>query len=137
MKKKIAIVGLGLMGGSLAAVCRKKFPKSRVVGITRRRSAIRGAIRKKWIHEGSTDLKRGIADADLIVLCTPIDTLPGLLEKVDRAAKPGAVVTDVGSFKSNIVRQIRKKNWKRIRFISAHPMMGSHEKGFSAARTNL
>lgn len=135
--KTIAIIGLGLMGGSLAAACRKRFPKARLIGITRSRQALRTLLKKRWIHEGTSNLSRGVADANLIVLCTPVDTISSLLRQIDRHVKSGSVVTDVGSLKGNIRSDIQKKNWKNIHFISAHPMVGSHERGISAVRTDL
>lgn len=135
--KVIAIVGLGLMGGSLAAACRKKYPGARVIGVTRNRKALRLALKKRWIHEGYRQLSAAVKNADLVVLCTPVDTFPKLLSEIDRFSKPGCMVTDVGSVKANIRRQIQKTSWKRITFVSAHPMMGSHEWGFQAARADL
>ncbi len=135
--KTIAIVGLGLMGGSLAACCRKKFPKSRIVGISRNPQAVSGALKKKWIHQGTSRIDQGIRDADFIILCTPVDTLPSLLKLCDRFAKPGTLVTDVGSVKEGICTFFKKEKWKNISFVGAHPMVGSHERGIHAARPDL
>ena len=55
--RKITIVGLGLMGGSLAAICRRKIPKAQIIGVTRNRAALLRARRKKWIHFGTTNLR--------------------------------------------------------------------------------
>lgn len=136
-RQTIAIAGLGLMGGSLAAAVRRKFPHWHVVGITRNRTALREALRKKWIHESFRNLEAGVSKADFIVLCTPVDTLIDYLSRLDRSAKPGAVVTDVGSVKGEIMRRIRRKKFRRIRFVSAHPMAGSHAQGIGAARQTL
>jgi prephenate dehydrogenase len=135
--KTITIVGLGLMGGSLAAACRRKFPSSRVTGVSRSKSALRIAKQKKWIHEGTTDLKSGTASADLIILCTPVDTLKSLLVKLDASAKRGAIVTDVGSVKGEVSRWADRRSFKNIQFIGAHPMTGSHERGISVAQPHL
>ena len=129
----IAIIGLGLMGGSLAAACRRKFPHSRIVGVSRKKQALQWAQHKRWIHEGTIELKQGVANADVVVLCTPVDTFRHYLHLLDRYAKPGVLVTDVGSVKGNIRREIENKRWKKIRFVSAHPMVGSHEQGIRAA----
>lgn len=135
--RTVAIIGLGLMGGSLAAAIRKRFPKIRVLGITRNRASLKAALRKKWIHQGVSRLGREVSAADLIVLSTPVDTLPGILNRLDRLAKPGAVATDVGSVKGDIIRALRKKKLKRIRFVGAHPMTGSHRRGMEAASAGL
>lgn len=131
--KTIGIIGLGLMGGSLAAACRKNFPKARVIGISRDSSAVREAVAKKWIHAGGSDLKNLIPVCDLVVLCTPVDTLKSLLKKIDSAAKPGTVVSDVGSVKGEICAWAAKQNFSNITFVGAHPMAGSHNRGIHAA----
>ncbi len=135
--KNITIVGLGLMGGSLAAACRKKFPSARITGVSRNKAALRLALRKKWIHQASNHMEDVCRAADLIVLCTPVDTLQPFLLRLDRAAKKGALVTDVGSVKGEICGWAQKKKWKNIRFVGAHPMAGSHERGIEAASAAL
>ncbi len=134
--KTIAVVGLGLMGGSLAAACRKKFPQSRILGVSRNASALRLALRNKWIHQGSSDLSIA-KSADLIILCTPVDTLKSFLSRLDKIAKPGALVMDVGSVKGSIVGWAARQRFKNIRFVGAHPMAGSHVKGIEAASAHL
>ncbi|MFZ5802989.1 MAG: prephenate dehydrogenase [Candidatus Omnitrophota bacterium] len=135
--RRIAIVGLGMMGGSLAAACRKRFPQAAILGVSRDPQALRTAVRKRWISAGTRDLRVGISHADLVVLCTPVDVLPEYLRKLDRWARPGTLVTDLGSVKSPLLKQIRKKKWKRIRFVSAHPMVGSHIRGLEAASSGI
>ncbi len=135
--KRIAVVGLGLIGGSLAARSRKAFPRVRIVGVSRNRGALARAKRKKWIHEGTDHLEQGIQSADLIVLCTPVDTLKSLLKRIDRAARSPVVVTDAGSVKGFLVRWADRQKWRHLRFVGAHPMAGSHQRGIEAAQPNL
>lgn len=135
--RQIAIIGLGLMGGSLAAACRRHFPRSRLIGISRKSRVLQFARRKKWIHEGFTQVSQGVSSADLVILCTPVDTLITYLELLDRHCRPGTLVTDVGSVKARLFSQAEKRRWRNIRFVSAHPMVGSHERGIEAARPEL
>ncbi len=135
--KTIAIIGLGLMGGSLAAACRKKFPKAKIVGISRDLSALQKALRKNWIHEISQKPEQGVREADLIILCTPINTFPDLVMMCDRFAKQGAIVTDVGSLKGEIDQFLTEFPTKRIYFVGSHPMVGSHSRGVDFARPDL
>lgn len=135
--KKIVIVGLGLMGGSLAAACRKKFPQARITGVSRNSAALKTALGKKWIHEASRDLRAAAASADLIILCTPVDTARSFLQKIERVAKPGACVTDVGSVKGSLCAWARSRKFKNIHFVGAHPMAGSHLHGINAAHPDL
>lgn len=130
---RIAIVGLGLMGGSLAAACRRKFKKAKIIGITRNRAALTSALRRGWIHEGFTCLEEGLKNAEFVVLCTPVDKLPEYLLRIEGASSRQVLVTDVGSVKGGIVRWYAGRRWKHVRFVGAHPMVGSHERGIQAA----
>lgn len=135
--KTVVIIGLGLMGGSLAAVLRKKMPKARIVGISRSRAALKTALRESWIHEGTVDLSKGVRAADLIVLCTPVQTFAGLLRDLCRFASEGVLVTDVGSVKARILGQLPKDLNKKLNYVSAHPMAGSHARGIEAVNPKL
>lgn len=131
------MIGLGLMGGSLAARSRRQFPKAKIIGVTRSRTALAQARRKGWIHEGTHDLRRAVRPADLIVLCTPVNTFPKILTLLEQYAKPGTLVTDVGSVKGPILKWVESRQWKRIHFVGAHPMVGSHKQGIQAGRPEL
>ncbi|MDD5217763.1 MAG: prephenate dehydrogenase/arogenate dehydrogenase family protein [Candidatus Omnitrophica bacterium] len=131
--RKIAIIGMGLMGGSLAAAAKRHFPNAFLTGVSRNRAALGLARKKMWVHETTTNLAKGVAGADLIVVCTPVDCLSRMLKLIDPSAKDGALVTDVGSVKQTILRRISGRKWKHIRFVSAHPMVGSHERGMESA----
>ena len=135
--KTITIVGLGLMGGSLAARCRQKFPSSRIIGVSRSREALKVAKKNKWIHEGTGDLKDGVRDAGFVVICTPVNTLESFLDRLERAARQGTVVTDVGSVKTPVVGWAEKRKLQNIHFVGAHPMTGSEARGIEAARPEL
>ena len=135
--RKIAIIGLGLMGGSLAIALRRSKLRPYVIGISRSRSKINSAIRKGIISSGTTSLSSGIREADLIVIATPVRTIPPLVSRIDRFAKHGAIVTDVGSTKSEILKSINRIDQKNIRFVGSHPMAGSHKTGLEAACPHL
>lgn len=135
--QKIAILGLGLMGASLAQACRKAFPRSKIIGISRDSSVLRLALRKKWIHESFQDPKLGVGSADLIILCTPIQTFSDYLRIINRFGKPGVLVTDVGSLKVPVEKFLKKADFSRLSFVGSHPMVGSHERGMKAAREDL
>lgn len=136
-KKTFVIIGLGLLGGSLAAAIRRRFKSAKVIAASRTRRHIAFAKKKKFIHFGTTDLKAALRGADFVLICTPVDTIPSLIEKIKRYAKPGTVVTDVGSTKNMIVRFADQKRLKRISFIGSHPLAGSHLTGVEHARADL
>lgn len=133
--KNITIVGLGLMGGSLAAACRRKFPHAVITGVSRNSAALRTALKKKWIHQASRGDLSGVCTADLVVLCTPVSALKGILKVIDLVARPGTLVTDAGSTKGEICSWA--KRLKNVSFVGAHPMAGSHRHGLEAADPKL
>jgi prephenate dehydrogenase len=135
--KKVVIVGLGLMGGSLGYALKKRFPKCRVIGLSRKQANIRKAIQKKIINEGTTKLEKAIGDADWIIICTPVDKIIPFLKKIDAAAKKGALVTDVGSTKKEIVDWTDCYSFKNIHFVGSHPLAGNHERGLESACPSL
>lgn len=137
MFKKIVVVGLGLMGGSLAASVRKNFPSTKVVGVARRKETLDFASKKKWIHEGCFSLSAALRGADLVVICTPVDLTKDFLKEIDQCAAQEVLVTDVGSVKFPICSFAKKNKWKKLCFVGAHPMVGSHEQGIEFARADL
>ena len=132
-----AVVGLGLLGGSLGGALRKAFPKCSVIGVSRSRAKIKAALRKRFITSGTTNLKSAVQDANFVIICTPVDTIANLVFKIDSFAKRGTWVTDVGSAKHEIIEKIRKRRLNNIHFIGAHPMAGSHLTGLAHADPHL
>ena len=131
------IVGLGLMGGSLAAAVRRHFPAAHVTGVSRKRAALQTALRKRWIHTAQPDLSKAAVSADLIVLCTPVDVFEKTLKIIDRHARPGTLVTDVGSVKGGFLKKLLMRKWRNLEYVSAHPMAGSHASGIKAVCLGL
>jgi len=135
--KKITIIGLGLMGGSLAAACRKHFSKARIVGISRSRKALTVAQKSRWVHEATKDVLSGAKSADLVVLCTPVDTFLPYLKAIDKVCAKGALVMDVGSVKASVLKEANSRKWKNLSFVGCHPMVGSHVRGIKAVNPSL
>ena len=136
-RRTFLIIGLGLIGGSLALALRRKFPRARILGLSRESRKIALAQKRKLIHGGSTKLSRVVSAADFIFICSPVDAIPKLILKVDRLAKPGTVVTDVGSTKKEIVEAADRARLKRIRFVGSHPLAGSHLSGLEHAKPGM
>jgi prephenate dehydrogenase len=135
--KTIAIVGLGFMGGSLGLAIRQSIKGVRVIGVSRSKSKIAQAKRLKMIHGGTTNLKQGVSEADWIILSTPVDHILKILPSVDKAAKKGAIVTDVGSVKTAILKRASRRDIKNIQFVGSHPLVGGHETGLKPCRRDL
>ena len=106
----ICIVGLGLMGGSLALALRPNVERSnvstfnvgRIIGVSRSAETLNAALAAGVLDVGTTDLAEGVANADVIVLATPVRTILRLLPEVGRHARPGVLVMDMGSSKAQI-----------------------------------
>lgn len=135
-------MGLGLIGGSLAAASRKAFPHARIIGVSRSRRALIKAKKEGWIHEGFQNLRQALRESKinlphLVVVCTPVDTLKDFLARIDRFAPAGTFVTDAGSVKGFLVRWAGKRKWRHIQFVGAHPMAGSHKQGIDFAQPDL
>ncbi|KAF0134749.1 MAG: prephenate dehydrogenase [Candidatus Saganbacteria bacterium] len=131
----IAIIGLGLIGGSLGL--KLKSLGHHVTGIPRREETIDEAVRIGAIDIGTTDHNVGVKDADIIFICVPINLTAPIFGEIGGALKKGAIVIDVASSKHEIVSQIDKITPKGIYFIGGHPMAGKETVKLSAAEANL
>lgn len=132
----VAIVGVGLMGGSLGLALRRAR-RVRVLGIGRRTSTLRQARRAGAVDEYTTDVSRA-AEADWVILCSPVDTLIPFLQKLKPHLRPGTWVTDVCSVKGPVVKGLQTVlRGSPVRFAGSHPLCGSHRTGVAAARADL
>jgi prephenate dehydrogenase len=133
---KLAIVGVGLIGGSLGMAVRKDRLADTVVGVGRNPATLDLAQRLGAIDSFTTDFAIGVADADLVVLCTPIFQILSDLDRLPSLVSGGAVITDVGSTKGEIARA-GDRAFPDGRFVPSHPMAGSEQAGVASARPNL
>ncbi len=135
MFAKVAILGSGLMGGSLALALQSKLPQTQAALWARRQEAVDQAL-ELGIH-ASTDLATIVADADLLVLTTPVGVMADLLEQAIEAGLPKtALITDVGSVKELPHDELEPLVDSRL-FIGSHPMVGSEKSGLQAADVEL
>lgn len=132
-----AIVGVGLLGGSLGLALRRRGLARRVVGIARRQATLDEALALGAIDEGTLDLRAGVARADLVVLATPVGSMVELARQAADALPPDALMTDVGSTKAEVVLGIEAVAAGRFRFVGSHPMAGSEKRGVSEAVAGL
>jgi prephenate dehydrogenase len=136
--RELAIVGVGLLGGSVAKAARAGRLARRLVGIGRDAGRLRPALEDGTLNAITTDLAEGVRTADFVLLAAPVLAIEGLLAEVGRAAPAGAVVTDVGSTKRNIVRAAERLFAGRPpAFVGSHPLAGSEQSGYRVARADL
>ncbi len=135
-KARIAIVGLGLMGGSLAKACQQRRLAAQVVGIARRSETVRQAEANGIIDWGTTDLEAGVAEADIIVLSTPVRTILSQINDLCHLTLTPCLVLDMGSTKRDVVQAMQHLP-AHVQAIGTHPMCGKETRGLEAADATL
>lgn len=135
MKPTVAIVGVGLIGGSLGMALRRRG--YRVIGVARKTTTLRDAKRLGAIDEGSQDFS-AVGAADIVIVCTPVALIVPTIQRFQPFLKPNAIVSDAGSVKGAILRRLEPLiRRKKLNFVGAHPLTGSHKTGVKAARRDL
>lgn len=131
----IAIIGLGLIGGSLAKAIKSARPDITVSAGNRSEEPINLAIREGIIDDGSTHMEDAVKHADIVILCTPLCSFKAIAKTVIPHMKAGAVLSDAGSAKQYVIDEISPllKAEQKPFFIPAHPIAGSEKTGISAA----
>ncbi|MBI4745706.1 MAG: prephenate dehydrogenase/arogenate dehydrogenase family protein [Deltaproteobacteria bacterium] len=135
--KKLTIIGVGLIGGSLAMALRKKGMVGEIVGVGRSISNLELAVKLDVIDKFTTDPAAGVMGADLVVVATPVASMAEMMKKIAPYLKEGALVTDVGSVKGAVVKEAEKLIPSGVYFIGGHPIAGTEESGVCAAFPTL
>jgi len=136
MFEKVTIVGVGLIGGSLGLAIRKRKLAKLVMGVVHRRQTISLAFKRRALHGATMDLREGVRDADLVILCAPVSTILHQLKVIRPFLNKKAVVIDVASSKL-LIDLAAKKYLKGIRFVGCHPMTGSSKAGLAHADAKM
>ena len=132
--QKVTLVGVGLLGGSLGLALKQRKLARRVEGFVRRPESVQECQKLGVVDVAHLDLAAAVGDADLIVFCTPIAQMRSLAERMRSHVAPGAVVTDVGSVKASVVKELEPLF---PGFVGSHPMAGSEKHGPAAAAADL
>jgi prephenate dehydrogenase len=133
---RIAIVGLGLLGGSVAMAARERGAARTVVGTGRRREALDDAVRR-GVVDAAASVERAVDGAELVVLATPVTAMAEQLRRAAPHLRPGTLVTDVGSVKGVLAETLPGLLPPGVRYVGSHPMAGSHLRGVEHARPDL
>jgi prephenate dehydrogenase len=136
----VAIVGVGLIGGSIGMALRERKLARRIIGVGRRQTSLDAARTIGAIDHGVTNLATGVADAQLVIVSTPVDLVAERVVQAVAAAPPGALITDVGSTKESIVSMVDSALATRRsgpRFVGSHPLAGDHRTGAEHARADM
>jgi prephenate dehydrogenase len=137
----VAIIGVGLIGGSIGLSLRRRRLAGRVIGIGRRKASLAKALDYGCVDETTTSVSRGVAKADLVVVCTPVETIPEFVAAAAEHAPADCYLTDAGSTKATVVGNAEALLHQRqpgpLRFIGSHPIAGSEKTGAEAASSRL
>lgn len=133
----MTVVGVGLIGGSLARVCKERGLVSRVVGLGRGQENLRKALELGVIDVLETDWEKGIRGAELVVLATPVESIVGLFPRLAPLCGDDTLVTDVGSVKGAIVEEAERTLPRPGLFVGGHPIAGTENSGVEASFASL
>lgn len=134
----LAIVGVGLLGGSVARAAKARGIADRVIGIGRNPERLQAAVDAGVIDKFLTELPDRDAPWTTVVIGTPVDRIAADVQRIAAVSRPGTLITDVGSVKGSICEAVRAVSLPDgVSFVGAHPLAGSHETGFEASRADL
>lgn len=138
--RRVAVIGVGLIGGSVALALREKNLAKRVVGVVRSAERVQRVLDCGVVEEATADLESACGGADVVVVATPVGSIARTALEAAQHAAPDALVTDGGSTKAGIVAQV-EAHWPTdgdgLAFVGAHPLAGDTRTGPEAARADL
>lgn len=135
--EKVALLGIGLIGSSMAHAMRRAGAAGHIAGYASRAETLEIAGRIGFADSLTSDVTEAVKGADLIVLATPVGTFAGLAEAIAPHLKAGAILSDVGSVKSAVVRDVGPHVPDGVHFIPAHPIAGTEQSGPAAGFAEL
>ena len=134
--ERVAVLGLGLLGGSVVLAAKQRGVAARVAGATRRADVLEEALRRGAVDEAG-DFESAARGADLVVLAMPIFAMGEVVRRIAPVLGEGALVTDVGSVKAALADTLPGLLPRGVHYVGAHPMAGSHQRGMEHARADL
>ena len=135
--KRIAVIGLGLLGGSIVLAVSRIWPGVRTTGYTHRPGTRRKARRLLTAARIVDDIKESVSAADLVIIATPIYSFEEIFQTIGGSLRRGCIVTDVGSTKVLPHRWAAKYLPKSVYYVGSHPIAGSEQRGVEFARDDL
>ena len=135
--KKVSIIGVGLIGGSLGEVLRREALAEEVIGCGRTEENLKIAVERGLIDSYTLDPGEAVKDADCVVLATPVTYYPSIVRKIRDSLSQGVVLTDVGSVKLRVVSEIEPLLPEWVDFVPAHPVAGTEKSGAKYAFADM
>jgi len=127
--ERVALIGLGLEGSSLGWVMKRDGMTGHIAGCARTRKTLDKAMELGFVDSVHEDVAEAVADADLVMLCTPVSTFGDLAARFAPALKPGSIVSDVGSVKMAVIRDVGPLLPAGVHFVPGHPVAGTEHSG--------
>ena len=127
--EKVAVIGLGLIGSSLCHVMKREGLASSIAGVARSKETLHTALRIGFIDTEHETARAAVDGADLIVLATPVGANSVLAEQIAPSLKQGAIITDVGSVKVSVIRDVQPHLPDGVHFVPGHPVAGTEYSG--------
>ena len=137
MFDKVALIGIGLIGGSIARDARKRGLARHIVAATRSAETAAKANELKLADHCGTDLAAAVKDADLVIVCTPVGACGAATKAIAASLKPGCIISDVGSVKQAVIADMKPHIPAGVHFVPAHPVAGTEYSGPEAAILDL
>ena len=135
--KRLTVVGVGLIGGSLARALKARDLVGEVVGVNRSRASLEKALDLGVIDRGTTNAREAVEEASLVLVATPVRAIPRVVADFAPGLSPGAVVTDAGSVKGSLVAACEALMPPRVHFVGGHPIAGREHAGVEASFAEL
>ena len=137
MFQRMALIGLGLIGSSIAWAAKKQGLVGSIVGTARTPATRKTAKRLGFIDEAVATAAEAVKGADLVIICTPVGTYKGIAEEIAAHLAPGAILSDVGSVKQTVVRDVKPSLPDTVHFVPGHPIAGTEHSGPEAGFAEL
>ena len=134
---KLVILGPGLMGASVAQAIKKKGLSKSITAWSRSSETLKRCTQESWCDAVENLPEKAVKGADLVIVSTPVETIPPIVEQIAPMLKEGAIVTDLGSTKAFICRACAASINSNAHFVGSHPMAGSEKKGMAYADAKI
>ncbi|KAA1260932.1 prephenate dehydrogenase [Rubripirellula obstinata] len=135
--RRVAILGVGLLGGSVALSIRRQHPDVQLIGLVRDRSKGDALVARGLIDDFADSVANVCRDCDVVVVATPVDRLADFVIQAAKHSPSDCLITDVGSTKVEIVATVAADSLARLKFVAAHPIAGSEKSGADFATATL
>ena len=135
--KQMAVVGVGLIGGSLSKAVKERNLVGEILGVGRNEERLKRAKEQSIIDKYSASVDETLGEADLVVVATPVGIIVNQIREIVPFLKKGSIITDVGSVKKKLVQDVGKYIPESLHFVGGHPIAGTENSGFETSFSTL